>query len=161
MPSYTEMIRFESEAPLNTIRLVKSGGFYRAYNHSAWLFQNCITQYKVIRKFIKSLDDNIYYIGFPEKNLFDNIGKRETTKTDYGFDILLCEDELPDEDGYETWKLSVETVESSKSDYYSLNFTGREAEIEVIRRIKEFPIESKSMMDCVIFLSQLRMMLNS
>ncbi len=141
MPSYSEMVKFEAEAPQNTIRLVKSGGFYRAYNHSAWLFQTFITQYKVIRKYIKSLDDNIYYIGFPEKNLFDNIGDRKTEKTEFGFDIFLKEDEVQDEDNYETWKLSVETLDSSKSDYYSMNLTGREAEIEVLRRIREFTLE--------------------
>ena len=161
MPSYSDMIKFEAEAPQNTIRLVKSGGFYRAYNHSAWLFQTCITQYKVIRKFIKSLDEYIYYIGFPEKNLFDNIGDRNTAKTDFGFDIFLKEDEFQDESNYETWKLSVETVESSKSDYYSMNLTGREAEIEAIRRIREFPLESKSMIECVVFLSELRILLKN
>ncbi len=161
MPSYSEMVKFEAEAPQNTIRLVKSGGFYRAYNHSAWLFQTFITQYKVIRKYIKSLDDNIYYIGFPEKNLFDNIGDRKTEKTEFGFDIFLKEDEVQDEDNYETWKLSVETLDSSKSDYYSMNLTGREAEIEVLRRIREFTLESKSMLECVIFISELRKLLNN
>ena len=39
MPTYIDVIKFEDEAPANTIRLVKSGEFYRAYNHSAWLFQ--------------------------------------------------------------------------------------------------------------------------
>lgn len=161
MPTYTDVIKFESEAPPNTIRLIKSGGFYRAYNHSAWLFQCCVNQYKVIRKFVKNLDTNIYYIGFPDKNLFENIGERRTTKTDYGFDIELAESEYQDEENYETWKLSVETTESSKADYYSLNLTGREAEIEAIRRIREFPIESKSMVECVVFLSELRKLLTN
>ncbi len=145
------MVKFEAEAPANTIRLVKSGGVYRAYNHSAWLFQCCITQYKVIRKYIKPLDTNVYYIGFPEKNLFENIGDRVSTKTEYGFDISLNEYEYQDEANYETWKLSVDTVESSKADYYSLNLSGREAEIEVLRRIRAFPIESNSMVECVVF----------
>lgn len=155
------MVKFEAEAPINTIRLVKSGGFYRAYNHSAWLFQSCITQYKVIRKYAKSLEDNIYYIGFPEKNLFDNIGDRVSNKTEYGFDIILKDEEIPNEENYEAWKLSVETVDSSKADYFSLNLTGREAEIEAMRMIRQFPLESKSMVECVVFLSELRKLLNN
>ena len=62
MPTYIDVIKFEEEAPANTIRLVKSGEFYRAYNHSAWLFQCCITEHKVMRKYIKSLKTYIYYI---------------------------------------------------------------------------------------------------
>lgn len=55
MPSYVDIVRFEEETPINTIRLIKSGEFYRAYNHSAWLFQSCIAEHRVMRKFIKTL----------------------------------------------------------------------------------------------------------
>ena len=66
MATYVDIVKFESEAPADTIRLVRSGEFYRAYNHSAWLFQTCITKYKVMRKYVKALKSDIYYIGFPE-----------------------------------------------------------------------------------------------
>ena len=32
MHTYIDVIKFEEEAPANTIRLVKSGEFYRAYS---------------------------------------------------------------------------------------------------------------------------------
>ena len=38
----------------------------------------------------------MYYIGFPEKSLFSNIGERRSSKTDMGFDIELHEEEVPD-----------------------------------------------------------------
>lgn len=44
MATYVEVVRFEEDAPPNTVRLIKSGEFYRAYNHSAWLFQCCIAK---------------------------------------------------------------------------------------------------------------------
>ena len=66
MATYVDIVKFESEAPADTIRLVRSGEFYRAYNHSAWLFQTCITKHKVMRKYVKALKSDIYYIGFPE-----------------------------------------------------------------------------------------------
>ncbi|MCD8303846.1 MAG: hypothetical protein LUC86_03325 [Prevotellaceae bacterium] len=40
MPTYTEAIKFEEAAPKGTIRLVRSGEFYRAYDHSAWLLSS-------------------------------------------------------------------------------------------------------------------------
>lgn len=161
MPTYTEVIKFENEAPANTIRLVKSGEFYRAYNHSAWLFQCCITEHKVMRKYIKSLKTDIYYIGFPEKSLFNNIGERKSTKTEYGFDIELMEFEVPDEDAYETWKTTIETEQSSKGDFHSLPLAGADAEREVIKLLRDFPLESKTMIECTVFLSELRKLLNN
>ncbi len=161
MPTYIEAIKFEEEAPAGNIRLIKSGEFYRAYNHSAWLFQCVIAEHKVMRKFIKSMNADVYYIGFPEKSLFHNIGERNSIKTDMGFDIELMEEEIPDEIGYETWKNTIETVPSSKSEFYSLPLAGADAEREVINRLRTFPLESKSMVECAVFLSELRKLLNN
>lgn len=161
MPTYIDAIKFETEKPNNTIRLIKSGEFYRAYNHSAWLFHCCIAEHKVMRKFVKTLDTDIYYIGFPEKSLFTNIGERNSTKTEYGFDIELTDEEIPDPEAFETWKTTIETQHSSKGDFYSLPIAGADAEKEVIRRIKDFPLESKSMIDCVVFLAELRKLLGN
>ncbi|MCD8290092.1 MAG: hypothetical protein LUC91_01155 [Prevotella sp.] len=80
MPTYSEVIKFEEEAPKDVIRLVKSGEFYRAYNHSAWLFYCCIAEHRVMRKYVKSLKCDIYYVGFPEKSLFNNIGERNASQ---------------------------------------------------------------------------------
>lgn len=161
MPTYIESIKFEENAPANTIRLIKSGEFYRAFNHSAWLFQCCIAEHKVMRKFIKALNSYVYYVGFPEKSLFNNIGERKSTNTEMGFDIELSVDEIPEEAGYETWKTTVETEQSSKGDFNSLPPAGYDAERMVIRLLRDFPIESKSMVECVMFLAELRKILNN
>lgn len=161
MPTYIESIKFEESAPANTIRLIKSGEFYRAFNHSAWLFQCCIAEHKVMRKFVKALNDYIYYIGFPEKSLFGNIGERKSTNTEMGFDIELSPDEIPDEVGYETWKTAIETHPESKSEFNSLPPAGYDAERIVISKLKDFPMENKSMIECVVFLAELRKLLNN
>ncbi|MBR2476435.1 MAG: hypothetical protein IKB57_07915 [Bacteroidaceae bacterium] len=67
MPTYIDILKFEEDAPKNTIRLIKSGEFYRAYNHSAWLFHCCIAEHKVMRKYVKALKQDIFYVGFPSK----------------------------------------------------------------------------------------------
>ena len=38
------------------MRLVEANGFYRAYNHSAYLFHQVIAQHKVTRKFVKNIN---------------------------------------------------------------------------------------------------------
>jgi hypothetical protein len=114
-----------------------------------------------MRKYIKSLKTDIYYIGFPEKSLFNNIGERKSTKTEYGFDIEMMEFEVPDEDAYETWKTTIETEQSSKGDFHSLPLAGADAEREVIKLLRDFPLESKTMIECTVFLSELRKLLNN
>lgn len=161
MPTYVDVIKFENECPRNTIRLVKSGEFYRAYNHSAWLFFRCIAEHKVMRKYIKALGCDIYYVGFPEKSLSNNIGERLSFKTDLGIDIELSGAEIPDEDGYQQWLATINTEPSSKGDFNSLPLIGADAEREVIKLLKEFPIENKTMLECMIFLSKLRKLLNN
>ena len=161
MPSYVDVINFENEASPNVIRLIKSGEFYRAYNRSAWLFQTCITEHRVMRKYIKALKDDIYYIGFPEKSLFNNIGERKSSKTEFGFDIVLNDDEVPDLSGYDSWKSMVVALHSSKADFNSLPLAGVEAEREVIRRLREFQLENKTMVECAVFLAELRELLSN
>lgn len=53
MANFETIVKFENEAPKGVVRLVESNGFYRAYNHSAFLFYSCIASYKVTKKFIK------------------------------------------------------------------------------------------------------------
>ncbi len=161
MPTYTEAIKFEETAPHGTIRLILSGRFYRAYGHSAWLFINCIADYKIVRKFVKILNRNVYYVGFPVDSLFSNIGERASTKTSYGFDIQLADNELPNEEDYETWLATVQAEEASKGEFVALPLSGTDAEREVIRRLREFQLESKTMVECVVFLSELRKLLSN
>ena len=161
MPTYADMIRFEGSVPPNTIRLVKSGNFYRAYDHSAWLFHSCIAEHKVMRKYLKALHRDIYYLGFPEKSLFNNIGEHRSSKTEYGFDIELDPSEVPDASGFEAWKASVATEPASKGDFNSLPLTGAEAEKEVLKRLREFPLENRTMIECAVFLAELRKILNA
>ena len=42
MPSYEQVVKFENEKPQGVLRLVEANGFYRAYNHSAFLFHQAI-----------------------------------------------------------------------------------------------------------------------
>lgn len=161
MATYVDVINFENEKPPQTIRLVRSGEFYRAYNHSAWLFQCCITEHKVMRKYLKAMKCDIYYIGFPEKSLLNNIGERKFSKTDMGYDIELTASEMPDAGGYETWKATVSVDVSSKGDYNSLPLAGGAAEREALKLLREFPLESKSLLECTIFLAGLRKLLNN
>ena len=159
--TFKDSLEFENKAATGTIRLVSNGSFYRALNHSAWLFQCCISEFKVMRKYVKALKSDIFFIGFPKEKLQDVVGSRKIESTAAGFDITLGEDELPDEAGYETWLATVEAEAASKADYNALPIAGADAEREVIRQLREFPFENTTVIDCVVFLAKLRGMLGN
>lgn len=161
MPTIVECVKFEREAPSGVIRLVQAGKFYRAFDHSAWLFQSCITEYKVVRKYVKSLKEDTFMVGFPAERLHDTIGEHRTEKTSLGFDLVLAADELPEEEGYAIWRDMVKGSPASQADYAALPLAGVEAEREVLRRLREFPMESKTMVNCMDFLSELRQLLSN
>ena len=48
------------------------------------MFVSAIADYKVMHKHLKRSNQDLLFVGFPARALFDNIGKRESVKTDRG-----------------------------------------------------------------------------
>ena len=107
---------YRGEVEPEKIRLVTSGEFVRAYNHSAWQFYCRISKYKVIRKFSKAQQKNVYFLWFPISKLLELINGRFCEKTDFGYDITLKPEEIPAEDGYETWTKEAPVEAASRAD---------------------------------------------
>ena len=104
MASYEQVIKFENEKPQGVIRLVEANGFYWAYNQSAYYFHQAIAQHKVTRKFVKNINQEIVYVGFPVDKLLERIGERSHKKTELGYDVELSSSELPDAANYDEWR---------------------------------------------------------
>ena len=51
------------------VYLFKEGSFLRAYEWSAWLICMFINEFKVTHKRIKSLDQSVAFVGFPQTSL--------------------------------------------------------------------------------------------
>lgn len=47
MSKFPDPVKCKNIKPDRSIRLVRSGTFYRAYNRSAWIFSSLISQYTV------------------------------------------------------------------------------------------------------------------
>lgn len=156
MASYEQVVKFESEKPQGVIRLVEANGFYRAYNHSAYLFHQVIAQHKVTRKFVKNINQEIVYVGFPLDKLLERIGGRSHNKTDWGYDVELVANELPDDASYDEWRKTVPTEPASRGDANSIPPSGDELCRAVCERIRVYPMETKSLIECVSFLADLK-----
>ena len=55
-----------------SIYLHNEGLFWRAYDYSAYAFVNSIKQYNAKKKFIKKVNNEIVFLGFPA-SAFNNI----------------------------------------------------------------------------------------
>ena len=159
MASIENSLKYESEVEPGKVRLITSGEFVRAYNHSAWLFYCCISKYKVIRKFSKARQENIYFLGFPVSKLLELTNGRICEKTDFGYDITLKTEEVPAEEGYEAWTKEVPVEAASRAEASALPLSGRELECAVCKKIREFPLETKTPVEAVVFLSEMRKLL--
>lgn len=75
------------------LHLFADGSFYRAYEWSAWLCCTYIKQFQVTRRFIKSTDSDMLFVGFPKTSLSRLLPEGcETKEQDEGH-LLVC---LPD-----------------------------------------------------------------
>ena len=142
MATYEQCVKFESEKPQGVVRLVEANGFYRAYNQSAYLFHQVIAQHKVTRKFVKNINLEVVYIGFPVDKLLERIGGRSHNKTELGYDVELAADELPDEAAYDEWRATVPTDVASRGEVNSLPASGNELYRAVCERIRVYPTVS-------------------
>jgi len=64
----TEILRTEHNNT-GTIHLYKEGIFWRAYENSAMLFCENIKKYIIQKKFVKKINSEILYLGFPDSVL--------------------------------------------------------------------------------------------
>ena len=156
MASLENSLKYESEVSPGKVRLILSGEFVRAYNHSAWLFYSCISKYKVIRKYYKAQQKDVYFLGFPVNKLLELVNGRICEKTEFGYDVTLKSDELPPEEGYETWIKEVPVEAASRAESSQIPLTGKELEAAVCKKIREFPLETKTPVEAVVFLSEMR-----
>ena len=159
MPTIEQSLTHEEEASTDRVRLIASGEFLRAYDRSAWKFHCCISKFKVIKKSSKQRQRDIFFLGFPANKLLELSGGRGCEKTDFGYDVVLKPDEVPAEEGYEAWTKEVPVEAASRAEASSVPLVGRELESAVCRKIREFPLEAKTPVEALVFLSGLRGML--
>ena len=156
MASFEQVIKFESEKPKGVVRLVEANGFYRAYNHSAYLFHQAIAKHKVTRKFVKNIGSEVVYVGFPVDRLLERIGSRSHKKTEFGYDVELAAEELPSDEGYEEWRETVPTEAASRGDVAALAISGDELCRAVCERIRLFPMETKTLIEIAAFVAEIK-----
>lgn len=151
MPNTDAILHAEAEKEKHTIILYSEGIFYKAYEHSAWLACLTLGQFMTKKKFIKKVGRDVISIGFPKASLGKRIGDRKTVFNESTVIIFLNpnESETIADCDYNKWKDSIDSIADAGQEGCAL-------ENELISQIREFPIESKTPIECMIFLSRLK-----
>lgn len=154
--TYKEIILREADNT-SLIYLYKEGLFWKAYEKSAYLFVNSIASYKVKSKFVKAVKQDIIYIGLPPVSL-------ERTKEKYT--VIRSDDKeitiKPNINNYnnqtfEHWKTTLLTV----LDQNPIPITNvRMSDTDIANKVRMFNLESKTPMQCLLFLAELKKEIN-
>ena len=147
------------------IRLYAEGIFLKAYERSAWVACRVLHPFMVKKRAVRKVGQEVTSIGFPKTSLAKwAAGRRVESVDDNSVVIYLHEEEavpLTVEE-FEAWKAGIdlvakETVEEPVQPMAAAD----SAEAEVCRAIRNFPVESKSPLECMLFVAELKRMLQS
>lgn len=145
MPSINEILENESQNNGSFILLYPEGMFYKAYERSARLACMYLGNLLVKKRYIKKVQQDVVSVGFPKSSIEKWAGGRKIRTMDNYVMIILDDSEIQ---------------EYSDEIFHKWKDSGNESE-EIYDRILSFPIENKTPMECMIFLSELKEKLNA
>lgn len=158
MPTIKEKLAFEQHNE-GTIRLWPEGGFYRAFERSAYLFVNYVRQYEVKRKFVKVVNSDVVDIGFP-KSVLDRLG-HDVEECNSGCKLIKLDSAI-DEQSFQIWRNSV-PQETAKHQVLQMpqispvqQASADTTEHLVAERIRQLNMASMTPMQCMVLLSELQ-----
>lgn len=180
MANITEILTIEKERDPECfptdIHLFEEGSFFRAYERSAWLCVSFIRKFKANRKQVKNSDDSFAFIGFPITSLakftlegaeVEEVNEKHLVMHLPASTFGDAPDPQKATEDFENWKQSVPLAVSKKTqkaaelpfdDPFSPNASAPRATriSDVVQQILAFPLERKSPMECMQFVSELR-----
>lgn len=162
---------------MRQIRLWAEGNFYRAYEWSAWLCVRYIRQFKVTKRYIKSVKAEMVFVGFPKSSLekFYLEGAQMDDLGEIGMMMTLPEGLVhPDSEDstleaeFNDWKTTVALTggadeENEKKDKYGQAGGGGKPMTltAIMRRVMEYQVEQHSPIDCMMFLAEVKQQLSA
>lgn len=158
MASITEILTKEELNEPQT-HLYKEGIFWKAYQQSAYRVILRQPGFKLKKRYIKVASSEVISVGFPEESL-ERIFRKEDIKP-VNEKCISVSGEAIDTEAYTKWfnavplsELPVDTAQPRPA-VAPVSAPGGSKEA-VLRRIKEFPIEQSTPIECMLFLTQIR-----
>lgn len=146
------------DATSKSIYLYKEGMFWKAYEYSAYRFVFSVMKCKPKKQHFKGTSQEMVHIGFPfstldtHKDAFRLISKND-------FSCVIEPIEFLPQMSFKEWKGSITLTSNTQNvppsaSKHNINFE------YVANKIRNFNIESKTPMDCMMFLVSLKKEIN-
>lgn len=161
MSNLQEILKTESENT-DKIHFYREGVFYKAYEKSAYLFVTHVKPFMVKKLFVKSVNQEVVSIGFPTNSLRNYFAADKIQEKDNEAEVPL--DVAVNLSDFESWRENVAVTpakeQSAKvNSRTSIPVDASENERTIVMKIKTFPIEVKTPLECMVFLSELKKIL--
>lgn len=172
MAHLKDILEIEQQRTTDTesrqIHLFQEGTFYRAYERSAWLVITYVSPLKPTRRNVKGQEESIVFCGFPVTSLskYTLEGCAVTTQEDKSVVFSLPETLYPrivsaetEQERFNNWKQSVPLSESKKDAHKESIIDAARAPMrltEIMQQILAFPIEQKTPVETMLFLSEIK-----
>lgn len=161
MAQIKEILQAEQKNDGSFIRLYAEGIFYKAYERSAWMACRVLHPFMVKKRAVRKVGQEVVSVGFPKTSFQKWAGERQVEDAgDESVLIHLSEDErVPfDEKEFEAWKseVTLSVNESVAEQPMTVQPALTNVEVDICQSIRRFPIENKSPMECMLFVSELK-----
>ena len=133
---------------LKEVNLYLEGVFWIAYEQSAYYFWK-LKGYKPTKKFVKIIEKEVVTVGFPG-NVLDEIEICRNQKAEGRKHVVFEIGEGIDKDEFLKWKEGLATVETLRATSLPSPHNS------VLEQIKNFDMSTKTPMECMFFLAELK-----
>lgn len=175
MAQLQEIIQKEGERTtiqdFRTVHLYPEGSFLRAYEWSAWLWCRYVSDFKPTHRKVKSLEQSFVHIGCPSSSFVKHVpeGAIHHFDTDGTIHLEISPMAIPNDvdvvamqSAFEQWKQEIPISESSskrKTDGLVTTVGQQPTLSTIMQQILAYPIENKSLIESVSFLSDVKQQL--
>lgn len=166
MPQISTILQDEQQNVGDHIRLYAEGIFYKAYERSAWVACRVLHPFMVKKRAVRKVGQEVVSIGFPKTSLAKWAGTRRVEHVGDDCVVIYMNDDeaLPyGADEYEAWKAGIDLAVKeavNEPEVQQATAVGT-MEAEVCEAIRRFPIESKNPIECMLFVAELKRMVQT
>ncbi len=181
MASFKDVLEIESkrETKPDCMKafLFREGNFFRAYEWSAWLFFKHVYEFKVTCNMVKSLGQTLVFIGFPQTSAGKYIASelKLTPVSDNMIEVAFPPSKIGEEktveamrEEFKAWKeaipVSEKPAKSKEGETNAFSVDKKAAPqtlTQIMQKILAYSIESKSPLDSMAFLAEVKQQLSS
>lgn len=146
-----EKLKIDQEAVTHAMVFFVDGKFYAAYERSAFLATRLLPPLRVICRYRKVVDQPVAQIGFPASSLQKFASNFQMEQREDFLLLSLPADKYFSEEEFLVWKQSLPMTKDADGPH-----PNNKSQASILESIRTFPLESRTPIDAMIFVADLK-----